>query len=72
MITEEFLLHNRQILDMPMDIINLFHNNNITYSEAETILDVVRGMVRDKQCEDSDIIPKVEKINWDNFKTYSA
>lgn len=67
MITEEFLLHNRQILDMPMDIINLFHDNNITYSEAETILDVVRGMVKDKQCKDSDIVSKAEKINWDKI-----
>lgn len=67
MITEEFLLHNRQILDAPMDIINLFNKKNITYDEAETILDVVRGMIKDKQCEGSDIVPKAEKIKWDKF-----
>lgn len=67
MITEEFLLHNKQILDMPMDIINLFHNNNITYSEAETILDVVSGMVKDKQYKDSAVVTKIEKINWDKI-----
>lgn len=67
MITEEFLLHNRQILDMPMDIINLFHDNNITYSEAETILDVVHGMIKDKRCKNNDIVSKIEKINWDKI-----
>lgn len=65
MITEEFL-HNRQILDMPMDIINLFHDNNITYGEAETILDVVRGMVKDKQCKNN-VILSANKIDWDNI-----
>lgn len=66
MITEEFLLHNRQILDMPMDIINLFHDNNITYGEAETIIDVVRGMVKDKQCKNN-VILSANKIDWDNI-----
>ena len=50
-----------------MDIINLFNKKNITYDEAETILDVVRGMVKDKQCKDSDIVPRIEKIDWDKI-----
>lgn len=67
MYAEEFFTHNKQILDMPMDIINLLHDSNITYDEAETILDVVGGMIRDKreQCE-GDIVSRTEKIDWDN------
>lgn len=68
MYNEEFFAHNRQILDMPMDIINLLHDGNITYDEADTILDVVCGMLRDKreQCE-SDIVSRSERIDWDNM-----
>lgn len=68
MYAEEFFTHNRQILDMPMDIINLLHDGNITYDEAETILDVVCGMIRDKreQCE-GDIVSRSERIDWDNM-----
>nr|DAJ47609.1 MAG TPA: hypothetical protein [Caudoviricetes sp.] len=51
---------------MPMDIINLFHDNNITYGEAETIIDVVRGMVKDKQCKNN-VILSANKIDWDNI-----
>lgn len=67
MYTEKFLAHNRQILDMPMEIVNMFHNNDITYDEAETILDVVRGMIKSKreQCG-GDIVSRTEKIDWDN------
>ena len=69
MFNEEFLVHNRQILDMPMDIINLLHDNNMTYDEAEIILDVVCGMIKDKreQCESRDIISRSERIDWDNM-----
>ena len=69
MFNEEFLVHNRQILDMPMDIINLLHDNNMTYDEAEIILDVVCGMIRDKreQCKSSDIVSRSERIDWDNI-----
>ena len=53
---------------MPMDIINLLHDNNMTYDEAEIILDVVCGMIRDKreQCE-GDIVSRSERIDWDNI-----
>lgn len=60
-----FLAHNRKILDMPMEIINMLNDNNITYEEAETILDVVRGMIKFKheQCEnDGEIVSRTEKI----------
>lgn len=50
-----------------MDIINLFNKKNITYDEAETILDVVHGMIKDKQRENNDIVSKIEKINWDKI-----
>lgn len=68
MYTEKFLAHNRQILDMPMEIVNMFHDSNITYDEAETILDVVRGMIKSKreQCE-GDVVSRTEKIDWDNL-----
>lgn len=68
MYNEEFFAHNRQILDMPMEIVNMFHDSNITYDEAETILDVVRGMIKSKceQCEEG-IVSRTEKIDWDNI-----
>lgn len=50
-----------------MDIINLFNKKNITYDEAETILDVVHGMIKDKQYKDSAVVTKIEKINWDKI-----
>lgn len=50
-----------------MDIINLFNKKNITYDEAETILDVVHGMIKDKRCKKNDIVSKAEKINWDKI-----
>lgn len=50
-----------------MDIINLFNKKNITYDEAETILDVVHGMIKDKRCKNNDIVSKAEKINWDKI-----
>ena len=50
-----------------MDIINLFNKKNITYDEAETILDVVHGMIKDKRCKNNDIVSKAEKINWDRI-----
>lgn len=68
MYAEEFFAHNRQILDMPMEIVNMFHDSDITYDEAETILDVVRGMLKSKreQCEEG-IVSRTEKIDWDNI-----
>lgn len=70
MFTEEFFAHNRQILDMPIEIVNMFHDSNITYNEAETILDVVRGMIKSKreQCEnDREVVTRTKKIDWDNI-----
>lgn len=68
MYLEKFLAHNKQILDMPMDIINLLNDNDITYDEAETILDVVRGMIRAKREQsDNEIVSRTERIDWDNI-----
>lgn len=65
---EKFIAHNKQILDMPMDIINLLNDNDITYDEAETILDVVRGMIRSKREQsDNEIVSRTERIDWDNI-----
>lgn len=68
MCLEKFLANNKQILDMPMDIINLLNDNDITYDEAETILDVVRGMIRSKREQsDNEIVSRTERIDWDNI-----
>lgn len=65
---DEFLVHNRQILDAPMEIINMFHNNNITYNEAKIILEVVYGMIKCEQNNNGEsVILRVEKIDWDNI-----
>lgn len=67
MFNEVFLAQNRQILNMPMEIVNMLHESEITYDEAETILDVVCGMIKSKreQCE-GDVVSRTEKIDWDN------
>lgn len=68
-ITEEYLVHNRRLLDMPMDIIALLHDTSMTYEEAQTILEVTLGMVKEMRqgYQDNDIIDNKERINWDDI-----
>ena len=66
-ITEEYLAHNRQILDSPMDIITLLHDASITYEEAQTILEITQGMIKEMRegQQDNDVIDKRNRIDWD-------